>query len=124
MPKLVIVDDSDVVRRSIRQFLAYEDASWKICGEARDADEGFRLCVTLEPTVALIDLTLTPVDGLSLVRRLKKTGITTKIILMSEQGPGILEMVAETYGILALPKSRLATRLMAVLAEALSQQDR
>src|SRR5689334_3883861 len=111
MPSLVIVDDSVVIRRAVRNFLALGGFSWEICGEAGDAETGFQLCHSLQPDVVLIDLSLSQENGLSLAMRVKEQVPGTRIVIMSEQAPQHLEILTAAYDIQAVAKSMLASRL-------------
>jgi DNA-binding NarL/FixJ family response regulator len=121
MPRLIIVDDSTLVRRAVRDFVGVESSSWQICGEAADAETGFQLCCSLEPDAVLIDLSLSRGNGLDLVLRVKGAVLGTRIVLMSEQSPRVLEKLAVTYDIEAVPKSLLASHLIDALNRAVSR---
>jgi|ERR1700678_3213318 DNA-binding NarL/FixJ family response regulator len=55
MPRLVIADDSDLMRRSVRNFLA-GDSRFRVVGEAVNYAEALKLVQELRPDVLLADL--------------------------------------------------------------------
>lgn len=122
MPRLVIVDDSAVIRHALRDFLAREDFSWEISGEADDAEAGFQLCRSLQPHVVLIDLSLPHGNGLALALRVKEQVPATRVVIMSEQAPQLLETIATAHEMEAVAKSMLASHLVDALNEALARQ--
>lgn len=63
---VLIVDDSEVMRRGIRTLLELDD-SLEIVGEAADGDTALRLARELQPQVTLMDVRMPGRDGLSVV---------------------------------------------------------
>lgn len=53
--KLLIVDDSDVIRKAIKGLLT-EDSSIEILGEAKDFRQAIFMAALLKPDVILLDL--------------------------------------------------------------------
>ncbi|HEX3822141.1 MAG TPA: response regulator [Candidatus Sulfotelmatobacter sp.] len=120
MPRLLIVDDSPMIRRAVRDFLGVEGSSWEICGEAAGAENGFQLCRSLEPDAILIDLSLSEGNGLDLALRVKGTLAGTRIVVMSEHSPRVLEILATTYDVEAVDKSMLSSHLIDTLNRAIA----
>jgi two-component system nitrate/nitrite response regulator NarL len=53
--KILVADDSDVVRRAIRQFLQ-QNSDFALVGEAADINEAIEKAGTLEPDIVIMDL--------------------------------------------------------------------
>ena len=72
LPKSVlIVDDSEIVRRAMRGF--FETLSeWKIIGEASDGIEAIRIAPLLKPDVILLDFAMPKLNGIEAASVLKK----------------------------------------------------
>lgn len=67
--KVLIVDDSEVVRRGIRALLELAP-DLAIVGEAGDGDEALALAANTHPDVVLLDVQMPGRDGLSVVATL------------------------------------------------------
>jgi DNA-binding response OmpR family regulator len=78
--RLMIVDDHAVVRSGLSAFLlAYEDL--KLVGEARDGEEGVRLCRNLNPDVVLMDLVMPGMDGWEVCESLRRLSVMPILML-------------------------------------------
>jgi DNA-binding NarL/FixJ family response regulator len=58
---IFIADDSDHVRRAIRNFFA-SDSRFKVIGEARNYSETLRMIIELKPDLLLVDLRMPGAD--------------------------------------------------------------
>jgi YesN/AraC family two-component response regulator len=67
--RILIVDDSDAMRRGVKDLLSSK-ADWKVCGEARNGDEGIRKARELRPDVILLDISMPGMNGLDVARTL------------------------------------------------------
>ncbi|MFV0407025.1 MAG: response regulator [Propioniciclava sp.] len=70
---VLIVDDSEVMRRGIRTLLELDD-SLQILGEAADGNEALHLATQLKPQVTLMDVRMPGRDGLSVVAEIAALG--------------------------------------------------
>jgi DNA-binding NarL/FixJ family response regulator len=69
---ILIVDDSSVVRHSLRSSLEqYPD--WVVCGEASDGREAIEKSKQLKPDLIILDLSMPGMDGLAAARELNRT---------------------------------------------------
>jgi DNA-binding NarL/FixJ family response regulator len=68
--RILIVDDSEVVRDTIRIFLA--TAGFDVCGEARDGLDAIEQAQHLKPDLIVLDLAMPVLDGLQAASALKK----------------------------------------------------
>lgn len=85
--RVVLTDDHKVVREGLRSFL---DAvgGFEIIGEAADGGAAVRLVETLvregrPPHVVLMDIVMTPVDGITATRALKRAHADVDVIAMT-----------------------------------------
>jgi CheY-like chemotaxis protein len=74
--KILVVDDEDEVRASLREFL--EDLDYAIC-EAADGEEALAKTFTEKPHLILLDLRLPKLDGYQVCQTLKGNPITSGI---------------------------------------------
>jgi NarL family two-component system response regulator LiaR len=80
--RVLIVDDHDVVREGLRNFLELQEGM-EIAGEARDGDEGVALATELRPDVVLMDLVMPKVDGVEAMRALRERVPGTRVIVLT-----------------------------------------
>jgi diguanylate cyclase (GGDEF)-like protein/PAS domain S-box-containing protein len=80
--RVVIADDSPVVRRLLRRVLT-TDASTEIVGEAADGNEAVTACRDTQPDVVLLDLEMPGLSGLSAMPLLAEAAPGTRIVVLS-----------------------------------------
>ncbi|NPV90009.1 MAG: response regulator [Firmicutes bacterium] len=83
--KLLIVDDVDETRESIKRLLQFE-TSIKVVGEAGSGKEAARQAEVLRPDVILMDINMPEQDGLSAAEEISTRFPHTNIIMISVQG--------------------------------------
>jgi NarL family two-component system response regulator LiaR len=79
---VIIVDDHQVVRQGLRDFLELHPAI-DVVGEAASGAEGVRLAAELLPDVVLMDLVMPEMDGVAATRRLKALTPSTAVIVLT-----------------------------------------
>jgi NarL family two-component system response regulator LiaR len=82
MIRLVIADDHAVVREGLR-FLLEQQPDIKIVGESKDGVQTLALVTQLVPDVILLDLLMPKMDGITLIREIKRQAPTTRIIMLT-----------------------------------------
>lgn len=80
--RLVIADDHDLLREGIRSRLADEDFV-HIVGEASNGREALELCLSLQPDMALLDISMPEMNGLEAAREIKRELPDIKILFLS-----------------------------------------
>lgn len=83
MATILVVDDSEFMRRVIRNIL--EAGGHKVI-EARNSDEAVRVFREQGADVVTMDIVMPETDGIEAVRRLKDTDEKVKIIMISALG--------------------------------------
>jgi DNA-binding NarL/FixJ family response regulator len=110
--RILIADDSDIVRRGIVSLLSAE-TNWKVCGEARNGLEALQKAQELQPDLILLDVSLPDINGLEVARRLRLEVPKMKILVISQHDPvQLLPRVMEAGGDGCLDKSCLAADLV------------
>src|SRR5712692_2944239 len=82
MITLIIVDDHMVVRKGLRLILE-QQPDISVVGEGGDGEQAIRLASDLLPDVALLDLLMPKVDGITAVREIKRLTPATQIIALT-----------------------------------------
>ena len=80
--RILVVDDHPIVRLGIRQMISTE-TDLEICGEADSAQAALRLAASLEPDLALIDLSLAEGTALALIRELRDAVAGIEVLVLS-----------------------------------------
>ena len=79
---ILIVDDSPLIRRSLRTVFE-QQPDWAVCGEAEDSYEGIAKAKILQPDLIVIDLAMPRLNGISASRMLKKLVPATPIVMFT-----------------------------------------
>lgn len=101
MKKILIVDDSVVVRRSL-QTLLREWAEWYVCGEAENGREGIDKAQQLSPDLVLMDLSMPVMNGFQAARELRRLMPHLPIVMFTTSKTAQLETEALAIGIRAV----------------------
>ena len=80
--KVFIVDDHELVRQGLRQLIDGE-VDLQLCGEARNVSEALNMRSSLNPDVAIVDLSLPDGNGLDLIKQLHNWKANMQIIALS-----------------------------------------
>lgn len=87
--RILVIDDSEIVRRGIVRVLASEPG-WVVCGEAEDGTEGIRKARQLSPHLILLDMSMPGLSGLETARLLREELPDVKILILSQQDETLL----------------------------------
>lgn len=87
---LLIIDDDEVVRASIADYL--EDSGFDVL-QASNGLQGLQVFESKLPDLVICDLRMPQVDGLELIRRISKLDIETPVIVLS--GAGVMNDAVE-----------------------------
>lgn len=82
-PKILIVDDHEIVREGIRTLLGRSRPGWEICGEAPNASEALEKVKSLDPDIVILDITMPGMSGLEAAARMNKLGIRAKVLIFT-----------------------------------------
>ena len=82
---VLLVDDHRIFRDGLRPLLAAQPGL-EVVGEADDGLEALRLARELQPTVALLDVSMPGLNGLEVTRRLADEAPGTRAVILSMHG--------------------------------------
>jgi two-component system response regulator FimZ (fimbrial Z protein) len=80
MKRIVVIDDHPIVLKMLVNVLHVE---YELVGECGDGEEGLRLVQSLEPDLAILDLELPKLDGLSVIRGIRAKVPDTRVLVLS-----------------------------------------
>lgn len=82
MIKVLIVDDHALVRMGIRRLLD-DTQDIQVIGEAQNGEEALLMVQQHRPDIILLDMKMPGIDGWEVIRRLKSSSASSKIIAVS-----------------------------------------
>jgi DNA-binding NarL/FixJ family response regulator len=80
--KVAIVDDHQLVRQGLAALVGSMPGI-VVVGEAGDGAAGVELIRSVDPDVALVDLSMPVLDGLGVLSRLRQSATRTKVLLVT-----------------------------------------
>lgn len=86
MPKVLIVDDSRLVRLTIRSILERAEG-FEVVGEAENGREGVDMAKELAPDVVTLDIEMPVMNGIECLRRLRIVSPAKVVVLSSLTHP-------------------------------------
>lgn len=86
MPKILIVDDSRLVRMTIKTILRRAEG-FEVVGEAENGREGVDMARELNPDVVTLDMEMPVMDGIECLRRLRILSPAKVVVLSSLTHP-------------------------------------
>ena len=78
---ILVVDDSSIMRRMIKQTLV--GAGHTVVGEAKSGDEAVSYYQQLSPQVVTMDITMRGMDGIAAAKAILKIDGNARIIMLS-----------------------------------------
>ena len=118
MPRrILIVDDSPVIRRAVRSWIQYK-TEWEVCGEGDDGRTAVDLVEELNPDTVILDMAMPVMSGLQAADEIVARAPQTQIVLLTNFPSDLLREHAFRLGIKAvLAKDGESTldRLAAIL---------
>jgi DNA-binding NarL/FixJ family response regulator len=96
--RFLIVDDSELVRKSLRTVLQ-ANPDWEICGEAADGESAVELFKELHPNVVILDFQMPGINGIETASRMSQIAPAVPIVLFTQHASPDLERHAREAGI-------------------------
>lgn len=119
MTRVVIADDESIIRLDLKELL--EDAGYEVVGEAADGADAIELIRRLEPDLALVDIKMPQIDGLTVAEEVADT--FTKVVILTAFSQRDLIETAREAGVTAyLVKPFRASEILPKLAAIVSGQ--
>jgi DNA-binding NarL/FixJ family response regulator len=81
-PKILIVDDHEIVREGIRRLLT-KRSDWDICGEATNGKQAIDTVKNLKPDVVVLDISMPGMSGLEAAPHILKLRVGCRILIFT-----------------------------------------
>lgn len=98
MPRILIVDDSAPLRKSLRRFFECEPG-WRVAGEASNGREAIEKAHELHPNIILLDLSMPEMNGLEAAKSLSTMMPSVPLVMFTSFMTSNLESEAHACGI-------------------------
>lgn len=79
--KVLIVDDSQIMREVLAKFMNNLDI--EIVGKAKDGEEAIQLFKELRPDIVTLDITMPKINGIAALQQMKAMDPKAKIMIVS-----------------------------------------
>jgi DNA-binding NarL/FixJ family response regulator len=120
-PKVLIVDDHEIVREGIRRLLTGSRPDWEICGEATNGKQAVDNAKLLNPDVVILDITMPGMSGLEAAPQIVKLGLGCRILIFTMHDSGRLVTEIRDAGAHGYVQKSQAARDLVVAIECLLQ---
>jgi DNA-binding NarL/FixJ family response regulator len=118
---VLVVDDSFMVRQSLKRYLSSR-GDVVVCGEAVNGREAVQRAMALKPDLVLLDLAMPELNGAEVASVLKGAMPDTRIILFTMYRDNVGKYLSSAVGIdIVLSKPDGGTKLAAAIDTALEQ---
>lgn len=119
MARILIVDDSLFIRKTMREFL--KAGSHDVAGEAENSEQALTLYRELKPDLVTMDIIMPRESGLEAIRRIREYDPNARIVVVSAMGQKKVVSQALELGAKGMVlKPVRAAELLARIAEALA----
>jgi len=81
--KILIVDDSTIIRKIIKTFLKKDFPDFEIVGEATDGKQAIEMFWECNPDLVTMDINMPEMDGLRCLYEMLKINKTVKVVMLS-----------------------------------------
>lgn len=95
--RIVVVDDEPIIRMDLKSMLT--NAGYEVVGEGADGFDAIRICEKTKPDVAILDIKMKDLDGLSAASYIKENSPSTAIIMLTAFSKGAYIDKAKENGI-------------------------
>jgi len=95
MHRLVIIEDQTAIREMLAEILAL-DKSYNLVGQCGDGQVGMMMCLELKPDVLVLDAKLQSLNGVEILRRVKKQVPGLRVLVFSgHENPVVVRQMLE-----------------------------
>ncbi len=86
MHTLLIVDDEEIEREGMAQFIPWETYDMKVVGTARNGAEGLEKIAKYKPDLAIVDIKMPVMNGIEMIRKAREQYPDMTFVVLSGYG--------------------------------------
>lgn len=120
--RILIADDSPLVRQSIRRLLE-TNPEWEICGEACNGQEAINQAMVLTPDIIVLDLVMPVMDGLQAARRMAVIAPKIPTVMLTMYASEQLRSEASEVGVESVVSKSQSSSLISTIETVLARRD-
>lgn len=83
---LLIVDDEEIEREGMAQFIPWDTYEMKVVGTARNGAEGLKKIAKYKPDLAIVDIKMPVMNGIEMIRKAKEQYPDMTFVVLSGYG--------------------------------------
>lgn len=83
MTKVLLIDDEEIIRRTIRKMGRWEDFGMEVVGDAENGLLGLQMIERMRPDVVFLDMRMPGLTGVEVIEALLEKGIRVKLVVVS-----------------------------------------
>ena len=121
MTRILIVDDSELVRNGLRTVLRANPA-WEICGEAADGVTAVEMFKELKPDIVIVDFQMPGINGIETARRMTEIAPDVPLVMFTQHASPDLERHAREVGIRSVVSKTDVFPMVGIIEALLSPQ--
>jgi DNA-binding NarL/FixJ family response regulator len=120
-PHILIVEDHQGVRQSLREWLELSFPRYQLL-EATSGEEGVILAQAMSPCLVIMDIGLPGMNGIEAAQSIKAAVPTTRVVMLTMYDDEAHRADAVAAGVSAyVPKRKVQTELLPVLTRLLEE---
>jgi DNA-binding NarL/FixJ family response regulator len=82
-PRILIVDDHEIVRQGVRSVILKSRPEWIVCGEATNGKDAIQQAVDLHPDVVILDVSMPVMNGIEAATQISKVAPASRILIFT-----------------------------------------
>lgn len=120
--KILLVEDEYIVRKGIIKTVDWDSIDCEVIGEASDSEEAIEMIKELSPDIIITDICMKEIDGIEMLKILKKNEIEVKSIILSgytdfEYAKSAMELGVRHYLLKPIESEKLIDAILSVKSE-------
>lgn len=120
--RILIADDSPLVRKSIRRLLESKP-EWEVCGEASNGQEAIDQAMVLTPDIIVLDLVMPVMDGLQAARRMAVIAPKIPTVMLTMYASEQLRTEASEVGVDSVVSKSQSSSLVSTIEAVLIKRN-
>ena len=117
--RVVIAEDEAIIRLDLKEIL--EEEGYDVVGEAADGEQAVRLAQELKPDLAILDIKMPGMDGLTAAREIASDRLAAVLILTAFSQHDLVEQARDAGALAYLVKPFQKSDLMPAIEMALGR---